>query len=251
MSPLRPFSQFWQQVYAQLTSPLASAQFSGLAIAAVALWGFYEIVESILVQQSQWLDLRVLLALRQSPLTSADPLLLRIAEAGEPLALGLACALGVTSLVWQRQWIPASMVAIGSLGGLALNPLVLSLFPRPISPLWRQLAIPEGPEMLLHGATALLVYGMLGYLLARRYAAWRWAIALGTVILIGSIGGSRLALGLQGMTNLLTGYTVELFWLLACLVVLNIWREPIDLQPPLSRSSGARSQSEPSDSLKF
>lgn len=251
MRPLRPFFQFWQQVYVRLTSPLAVVQLSGLAIAAVAVWGFYEIVESILVQQSQWLDLRVLLALRQSPLAAADAALLRIAEAGEPLALGVACGLGVTSLVWQRQWIPASMVAIGGLGGLALDPLVQSLFPQPVSPLWRQLALSEGPELLLHGATALLVYGMLGYLLARRYPAWRWAIATGTVVLIGSVGGSRVALGLQGMTNLLTGYTVELFWLLACLVVLNLWREPIDLQTPLSPRPGSRSQAEPSDSLKL
>jgi hypothetical protein len=251
MPLLRHISQFWQQMQAQRLGPIATGQCIGLAIAAIALWGLYEIVESILVQHSQWLDLHVLITLRQSPLPAIDPILWRVAQAGEPPVLGLACALAMTCLIGQRQWIPASMVAIGSLGALALNPLVQSLFPPPTSALWRQLTMTAAPTLMLHAATSLLVYGLLGFLLARRYGRWRWAIAAGTVLLIGGVGGSRVALGLQGLIGLLTGYTVDLLWLLACLLALTLWREPTTVDRLRRRPPTEVSRSEPADPLKF
>jgi hypothetical protein len=167
---------------------------------------------------------------------NGEQLWLRIAQAGEAPALGLACALAMAILVWRQYWIPASMVAIATMGALALNPLVQSLFPHAASPLWQQMAHPEGPTLLLNGATALLVYGILGYLLAQQFQAGRWAIALLTLVLIAGIGGSRVALGYQGITNLVTAYTVEGLWLMACLLILKVWHEPTTFADPLGRS---------------
>ncbi len=248
--PLLPrLPQLWHQFRSQWLSAIAPVHCIGWAIAALTLWGFYEIVESQLVQRSQWIDLRVLLALRPWTYWGSEALWLRLAQAGEPPALGLACALAMTILVWWQQWIPASMVAISTMGALALNPLVQSLFPPAISPLWQQIAHPGGPTLLLHGATAFLVYGILGYLLAQQFKAGRWAIAVLTVLLIGSIGASRVALGLQGITNLITGYTVEGLWLMACLLILQVWHEPMTFSDPLGRSPRSTSGSQHSKPL--
>ncbi len=224
----------------------------GWAIAGLALWGFYDIVESVWVSHSQWVDLRVLLALRPAAAatgtgpttTGLDALLLRLAQGGEPMVLGWICAVAVANLVRLRQWIPASVVAIASLGALALNPLVQSLFPPPAAPLWQRLAYPVTSPFLLHPAMGLLVYGLVGYLLGWRFGRWRWAIALVTLTLILAVGGSRVALGVQGCINLLAGYTVLLPWLLAAVAALHLWREPTTVRDPLHRAPGKLPQAD-------
>jgi membrane-associated phospholipid phosphatase len=233
------------QYFSRRLTSIALLQGIGLAIAAITLWGFYEIVEALVVQHSQRIDLQVLLGLRRIPLTQDSPARLTPAElsglglwlskVGDPLPLGITAGSLMTSLVWQRQWIPASMAAIASMGALALNPLVQALFPPPPSPLWQRLAYPGVP--VLHAALALVIYGLAGYLLARRWPRGQWAIAGLTLALVGSIGGSRLSLGMHGLTNLFAAYTIAALWLMACLVVLHLWREPTLLSDPLRRPS--------------
>ena len=61
-----------------------------------------------------------------------------------------------------------------------------------------------------HAMMSLVIYGLIGYLLAVRLPRWRWWIAIGTILIVTIIGFSRLYLGIHWPTDVAAGYAAGL-----------------------------------------
>jgi len=141
--------------------------------------------------------------------------LLRIAA-----ALGRETAIIVTALfglywLWKRQWRMLTLLLTGTIGGEIWFEVLSRLFnrhrpvfPDPIDPLPGP-GFPSG-----HSQTAVLLYGLLFYLLLPRLrSAWARILAGAVTVLIALlIGLARLLMGAHYPTDVLAGYAFGFFW---------------------------------------
>ncbi|AUD01898.1 phosphatase PAP2 family protein [Spirosoma pollinicola] len=76
-----------------------------------------------------------------------------------------------------------------------------------------------------HAATAMTLYGLLGYWLVRgrRRIRNRWLVAISTVFLILVVGFSRIYLGVHYLSDVLGGYLLGSCWLILG-IVLTEWQ---------------------------
>jgi membrane-associated phospholipid phosphatase len=76
-----------------------------------------------------------------------------------------------------------------------------------------------------HSATAMTLYGLLGYWLVRgrRRIRNRWLVGISAVGLIGLVGFSRIYLGVHFLSDVLGGYLLGACWLIVG-IVLTEWQ---------------------------
>lgn len=223
-------SQRILRVWRERVSPrilplLTTVRFIGLLIAAFALWGFYEIAEEVLEQETQSIDTRILLVIRQWHTPFLDRVLVVITNIGSPSVLLVASLLLAVFLLWRKQRAETVTLVIASLGVLGLNTLLKGLFARSRPELWQRTvdvnfySFPSG-----HAMMSLVVFGIIGYLVALHFPRQRVAIATGTVLLVCAIGFSRLYFGIHWPTDIVAGYAAGTVWLVACILSLEIWK---------------------------
>lgn len=77
-----------------------------------------------------------------------------------------------------------------------------------------------------HSATAMTLYGLLGYWLVRgrRRIRNRWLVGISAVSLIGLVGFSRIYLGVHFLSDVLGGYLLGSCWLIVG-IVLTEWQQ--------------------------
>ena len=204
---------------------LTTVRFIGLAIAAFALWGFYEIAEEVLEKETQSIDTRVLMTIRQWHTPFLDRFLVVITNIGNPSVLLVASLLLAAFLLWRKRKAETVTLAIAAVGALGLNVVLKDLFARARPELWQRTvdvnfySFPSG-----HAMMSVVVFGMIGYLLATHAPRWRLAIATSTVMLVCAIGFSRLYFGVHWPTDIVAGYAAGTVWLVACILSLEIWK---------------------------
>lgn len=155
---------------------------------------------------------------------------------GEPVFLLLIC-LGIEiRLLYIRRRSQATTLGIAAVGAIGLNYLIKVLFGRVRPQLWNRI-IDVGPYSFPsgHAMISLVIYGFIGYILAKRYHRWRAWIFTFTIVLIIAIGFSRLYLGVHWPTDVIAGYAAGIVWLMTCILSLEMWR--------VYRTSGRRSTS--------
>lgn len=214
-----------ERVTPKLLPLLSTIRVVGLVLAGLSLWGFAEIAEEVLEKETQAFDSSILLSLRELHNPLLDRLMIAITFLGEPTELtAMSLALGAW-LLWRGQRSEATTLAIAAAGAAGLNVLLKDVFARARPALWARIvdvkyySFPSGHAML-----SVVVYGMLGYLLATHFRRWRIEILISTVILIVAIGFSRLYLGVHWPTDVLAGYAAGLVWLMTCILSIEIWR---------------------------
>ncbi len=197
----------------------------GLAIAALGLWGFAQLAEEVLEQDTQVFDTSILLTLERLQTPWLDQLMLGITVLGEPTLLVILTLSLSAALLLRQQWAEGSMLAIAALGGAGLNVLLKNVFARARPELWKQIvdvryySFPSG-----HAMVSLVIYGLIGYLLAtylKHLSGWIVSI---TALLVIMIGFSRLYLGVHWPTDIIAGYAAGLVWLSTCILGLEVWR---------------------------
>lgn len=148
-------------------------------------------------------------------------------------ALGRETAAVVTVLLglywlWKRHWHALSMLVIGVLGGNIWFEVLSNLFgrhrpvfPDPLDPLPGP-GFPSG-----HSMTAVLLYGLILYLLLPRLLSWRWRLlaALVAALIILLVGFSRLFMGSHYPTDVLGGYAFGLAWGALVYTSLELYRQ--------------------------
>ncbi|MBD2578787.1 phosphatase PAP2 family protein [Oscillatoria sp. FACHB-1406] len=228
MTVLRNFSKqlvhLWKKyVSAQLFPLFTAIEIAGLGIAGIALWGFGKIADEVMEQETQAFDTSILEAIARFHSPVLNSIMIFITTIGEPtVLLVLALILAIVLLAVQERR-EALMLAIASGGGLALNFALKAAFNRARPELWDRIvdvsfkSFPSG-----HATMSLVVYGAIGYGLARQFPAWQKLIATITVLLVSAIGFSRLYLGVHWPTDVIAGYATGLVWLIACILTLEI-----------------------------
>jgi len=199
-----------------------------ILLIVLGIWAFVGITEEVLEADTQKLDDRVLLALRE-PGNLEDPIgpdWLELA-AGEITSLGGTALLSLFTLtvagfLWlDRKRAMLVLVLISILGGVVLSFGLKDLIGRPRPSAVPHLAVvstasfPSG-----HAFMSAVVYLTLGILLAtvvprRRLKLYILFVSLMLTFLIGI---SRVYLGVHYPTDVLAGWTGGLVWALSCWV---------------------------------
>lgn len=135
-------------------------------------------------------------------------------------ALGRETAIIVTALFgvhWliRRRWRPLTLLLTGTIGGEVWFEVLSRLFNRH-RPVWPDPLDPlPGPGFPSgHSQTAVLLYGLLFYLLAPHLrATWQRVLAGAITLAIALlIGIARLLMGAHYPTDVLAGYAFGFFW---------------------------------------
>ncbi|MBW4500473.1 MAG: phosphatase PAP2 family protein [Scytonema hyalinum WJT4-NPBG1] len=169
------------------------------------------------------LDTSILLAIQKLHTPLLDRIMLGITSLGDPTVL-LLVSLGLGfGLIYHNRRFQATTLGIAVGGAILLNCLLKLLFGRARPALWDRLihvglhSFPSG-----HAMVSIVIYGFIGYILAKQFPQWRGRIFALTFVLILAIGFSRLYLGVHWPTDVVAGYAAGLVWLIACIQRLEL-----------------------------
>lgn len=224
----------------RLFSLLLTIRVVGLLVAGFAIWAFAQIADEVVEKETTSTDTQILQAIRRLHTPLLDQIMLGITFLGQPSVLVvLSLSLGIW-LLFQRRRAEATTLAITAIGAAGLNYWLKELFARDRPALWdrvvdvRYYSFPSG-----HAMVSVVMYGLIGYLLAKTFPRWRGLIFILTVLLVVAIGFSRLYLGVHWPTDIAAGYAAGLVWLIACIYTLDWQKRSTD-----SRSKGKSSLSD-------
>ncbi len=187
----------------------------------LALFGWLS--QEVLEKEAFGFDTAILLWLHQHSNPAIDGLMLTVTSLGNPefVAVIVTISLGLL-LRFKRIWT-AEIFFLTCLGALILNQGLKLIFAKPRPQLWTPLIVehsysfPSG-----HALGSSVLYGFLAVLLADLYPRHRVGIYGMAIFLVGSIGLSRLFLGVHYPTDIIAGYAVGLLWLITCVGILRL-----------------------------
>ncbi len=154
--------------------------------------------------------------------------MLFITSIGDP---GMVITVFISTIAWlgmKRRYSDSVRFLIICAGGVLINQVMKLFFAKPRPELWTRLisetsfSFPSG-----HAVGSMVVYGFMGYVLAREFPICKRYIYTAASILIIAIlfqrgyanGFSRLYLGVYYPTDIIAGYGVGILWLTTCLKV--------------------------------
>lgn len=219
---------FWKRINPHEVTGLPLSLIAAAAFYAAAL--FSGLTEDILESQGTIRVDNLVHAFFQTwrlqPLTS---IFTWITELGSGPAV-VAAVIIATGFLWsqRRFWIvaPMWMTCVGAVASTSIGKFVIGRH-RPPNELDIIAMTPSFPSG--HATAAMAVYGFLAYAIARHLPRRRdrFEIAYWTGVLIALIGCSRVYLGVHYLTDVIGGFLVGGFWLLAGFAVaeLNTPRE--------------------------
>ena len=187
----------------------------------LALFGWLS--QEVLEKEAFGFDTVILLWLHQHSNSTIDSLMLNITKLGNPEFIVVLVTISFSLLLWYKHFWAAQILFLNCLGGLILNQGLKLFFVKPRPQLWTPLIVehsysfPSG-----HALGSAVIYGFLAVLLADRYPHYRMRIFGIAVIIVGSIGLSRLFLGVHYPTDIIAGYSIGLLWLFACVATLKM-----------------------------
>ncbi len=211
------------RISSRLNPLIATIGTLGLATCLIVLLGISWLCQEVWERETFALDTTLLLKLHQFANPGLDAVMLRITTLGNP---ELVVPIVLCSAAWfwlSHRFIELKVFAITCLGALILNQELKLFFAKARPQLWPHLikevsfSFPSG-----HALGSLVLYGFLAFILAEqfsRFSRWIYSIA---VIIVSTIGVSRLYLGVHWPTDVLAGYAVGFLWLMICITMLKL-----------------------------
>jgi undecaprenyl-diphosphatase len=197
---------------------------SGAVIAAIAIWLFSEVAETVMRGSTQAFDESVLRWLGAHHTKLLDGAMIEITALGTGTVVMMIVAISALFLFLTRHRYSGLLLLIATAGGLALNLVLKMRFdrPRPHVFVWGTNAVsssfPSG-----HAMSATIVYCTVAYLAIRLYER-RWpkiVTAIIAAIVIVAISASRLYLGVHYPSDVLAGAIIGLAWAAFCMATLE------------------------------
>ena len=156
-----------------------------------------------------------------------DRAMIVISGYGYGYPFGTIILVALLTLAFYRQWLEAAGLIVSLVGEVILNLGFKNLFERSRPDLFQVVeeagySFPSG-----HAMVSLCFYGMLAFLIARHIQSWRWrlVVIMLAVALAGTIGVSRVYLGVHYPTDVVAGYFAGGMWLAFCISLLMWWEQ--------------------------
>jgi len=212
---LKNLARLWMhEVNPRLMSFVTTVGVIWLGFCLILLFGLANLAEEVLEQEAFAFDETILLWVNQFSSPMLDQVMLTGTRLGDPdIVVPLTC-IGVVWLWWRWRWQIAAIFAITCVGGAVLSTGLKMLFGKERPELWSQMitetsySFPSG-----HALGSIVLYGALAYLLAQRFQSQKWLVYGVAALLIGSIGFSRIYLGVHWPTDVAAGYSIGFLWL--------------------------------------
>ena len=221
---LKRLLKFWlQKIYPSLALLITTVGTVGLGCCLLSIWIMTHLFRELLEQESFAFDKATLLWIHQFANPSLDALMLAVTKLADPEVAIPLVVLTVGLLVWRRCFQEAQIFFIACLGGAILNVGLKLVFSRPRPELWPRLiaetsfSFPSG-----HALGSVVLYGMIGYLLAQAYPHLSRVICGLTLSLIAAISLSRLYLGVHWPTDIIAGWSIGFLWVMVCITLLKL-----------------------------
>jgi len=199
---------------------LALRAAAGVVLAVAAGAGFAAIAEDLPEMGAMvHVDTAVAAGLERTGTEAGESIFIFVSSLGGTILIALI-ALTLLWLLWKRDWFRAAALAIAAAGSAILNEGLKLAFQR-VRPATatefirgRSWSFPSG-----HSMSSLVGYGFLAFLLLGHVKSprWRGTIIACTVLLVASVGFSRMYLGVHYLTDVVAGFLAGTVWLLACI----------------------------------
>jgi undecaprenyl-diphosphatase len=186
-----------------------------LAVSALALWGFAQLSEEVLEGTTRRVDEAVLRWLAGVSDPTLDSVAVAVTTLGDIPVLAFVVVV-VSALLWaQGHRREVGVLLTAGVGGALLNGALKVAFGRP-----RPDVVPAQVEVMTlsfpsgHSMNTMVVVATLVWILARVGASrgLRWGAAVAGALLVGSVGLSRIYLGVHYPTDVAGGFAVGFAW---------------------------------------
>ena len=208
----------------------------GVAVLIGACWVFGEITEDVIAGDPLTLvDWRVAAFFHANATPLRNQILSAISFFGSGTFLGMAVSAGALYLVWQRSWYLLLTLLLVVPGGAMIDVVVKHLiqrqrpgFENPIATL-NSYSFPSG-----HTIGATLFYGLMAALAVQVFQGWKpkGGTVLGAVVIVLSVGFSRICLGLHYLSDVLGAMAAGVAWLALCLTAVETFRRGREKRSP-------------------
>ena len=195
---------------------------AGFVVIGGAAIVFAEIADDLTEQDLDSIDQTFMRSLAAHVAPATRELFQWLTRLGDTMTLTGICIVVTWALLWRRhRWLTLGWVTTVA-GGTALNWLLKQYFQRarPVHDGFEAVqgfSFPSG-----HSAGSVIVYGMLAYLAMRLLPArWHVPVALIVAMLAGTIGASRLFLGVHYPSDVVSGFAVGIAWLGLCITSIE------------------------------
>lgn len=197
---------------------------AGFVIAFLGTLAFAQLAEHVSSGATQAFDEQVLLWIKDLRSHYADTLMLEITALGTGMVVLMISGVASLFLVLDKHKYSALLLAVATIGGLALNSVLKIGFnrPRPEVVEWGTKAFsssfPSG-----HAMSAAIVYSTVAYLATRlQQRLWSKLLTMfAAFLVIVLICVSRLYLGVHYPSDVAAGVTVGLAWAGFCMATLE------------------------------
>ena len=221
---LEKIARFWvQNVYPSVTALIAALGLGGLIGLPVAFWMVRRVATDILPAQTEAVEIQLLRTIQQLSNPFLDRLMLFISSLATLEAIVPFVLITLGLLWWKRDYWKVLLILLVFVGAGTIEYELTFLldYSRPdIQPpsLIDQVS-DIARESFLQGT---VLYGTFAYLLTLRFPRFsRWFYG-GAALLVGSIGFSRLYLGIQWPFDVLAGLSSGLLWTIVCIALLRL-----------------------------
>ena len=216
---------------------------------AMLLFGFVELAGEMTEGETTAFDKDILLALRHAdnPAIPIGPAFLKgsmidITALGGTTVLTLFAILAISFLLLRGRWRQALLAAFATGGGAIMGKLLKSLFARP-----RPEVVPHLVEVTSlsfpsgHSMNSAIVYLTLAVLLARSFTERKLrAFTIGVaVLLVLTIGFSRIYLGVHYPSDVLAGWSIGAAWALVMGLIATVLQRQHKIEQPDTSSGEA------------
>lgn len=220
---LRKLAHIWtQRIHPQIAPFATTVGVVWLGVCLLILYVLGQLADEVLEREAFAFDEAILLWINQFATPTLDRVMLSVTKLGDPTTVMPITVAGFCVMWLRRYYLEAKMFAINCLGGAILSTGLKLAFSKVRPQLWAQLvqetsySFPSG-----HALGSVVLYGFLAYLLAQHYRQQRQVIYALATVLIGSIGLSRLYLGVHWPTDVIAGYGIGFLWITVGIALLR------------------------------